>query len=234
MPLATQPQLDAGAAIAISVQVALTCTIVAAPLAVAAGWLLARRRFVGKSIVTAALFAPMVLPPVVTGLLLLELLGRGGPIGRVLGGLGVTIPFTRAAAVIAALVVGLPLFVMAARAAFEGVDRDYDEVSATLGLTRWRTFRRVTLPLAWPGVAAGAVLMFARSLGEFGATIVLAGNTDDTRTIAIALYALLDRPDGASATRVLVGASLAISLATLVAYEWLVRRQRRRLELDDR
>ncbi len=233
MPLSAQPPVDAGAAIGASLQVALLCTVFAAPLAIAGGWLLARRRFFGKALVSAALFAPMVLPPVVTGLLLLEVFGHDGPLGGALAMLGVSIPFTRAAAVIAALVVGMPLFVMAARAAFEGVDRSYDEVSATLGERPWRTFIRVTLPLAWPGLVAGAVLMFARSLGEFGATIVLAGNSGETRTIAIALYSLLDRPGDASETRILVGASLAISLATLVAYEWLNRRQRRRLELDE-
>lgn len=221
----------AGDAIALSLQVAACCTVAALPLAIALGWLLARREFVGKSVVSALVFAPMVLPPVVTGMLLLSLLGTRGLLGAWLGALGIEIPFTIAAAIIAALVVGLPLFVMSTRAAFAAIDPAYEELAASLGDTPWRAFRRVSLPLALPGLAGGAVLTFARALGEFGATIVLAGNTDDTRTIAIAIYTLLDRPDGADDAAALAWASIAISVLALAGYELLVRWQRRRLEL---
>jgi len=224
--------IDPFAAVRLSLVVALWCTVLGLPFAIALGWLLARKRFLGKTLVTALVMAPMVLPPVVTGLLLLGAFGKRGVFGPLLTALGVQVPFTLVGAVLAAAVVGLPLYVMSTRAAFEAIDPAYEELSATLGDTPWRTFVRVTLPLALPGIAGGAVLSFARSLGEFGATIVLAGNTDDTRTIAIAIYALLDRPGAHADVVWLSGASIAISLAALVGYELLVRRQRQRLELD--
>jgi molybdate transport system permease protein len=223
---------DAFATIRLSLVVALWCTVIGLPFAIAIGWLLARKRFFGKTLVSAAVMVPMVLPPVVTGLLLLGAFGRRGVFGPLLAALGIEVSFTLVGAVIAATVVGLPLFVMSTRAAFEAIDPEYEALSATLGDSPWRTFRRVTLPLALPGIAGGAVLAFARSLGEFGATIVLAGNTDDTRTISIAIYALLDRPDAHREVLVLSVASVALSLAALVGYELLVRRQRRRLEVD--
>lgn len=224
--------IDPLAAVRLSLVVALWCTVVGLPVAIALGWLLARKRFVGKTLVTALVMAPMVLPPVVTGLLLLSTLGKRGVLGSMLTALGIEVPFTLVGAVVAAGVVGLPLYVMSARAAFESIDPAYEELSATLGDTPWRTFVRVSLPLAVPGIAGGAVLSFARALGEFGATIVLAGNTDDTRTIAIAIYAMLDRPGDHASVVWLSTASIVISLAALVGYELLVRRQRARLELD--
>jgi molybdate transport system permease protein len=224
--------IDPLAAVRLSLVVAVWCTVLGLPIAIALGWLLARKRFVGKTLVTAVVMAPMVLPPVVTGLLLLAAFGKRGVFGPLLGALGIQVPFTIVGAVLAAAIVGLPLYVMSARAAFETVDPAYEELSATLGDPPRRTFVRVTLPLALPGIAGGAVLAFARALGEFGATIVLAGNTDDTRTIAIAIYALLDRPNAHAEVLWLSVASIAISLAALVGYELLVRRQRTRLELD--
>ncbi len=224
--------IDPFAAVRLSLVVALWCTVLGLPVAVALGWLLARKRFFGKTLVTALVMAPMVLPPVVTGLLLLSTFGKRGIFGPALASLGIEVPFTIVGAVIAAAVVGLPLYVMSARAAFEAIDPAYEELSATLGDSPWRTFVRVTLPLAIPGIAGGAVLSFARSLGEFGATIVLAGNTDDTRTIAIAIYAMLDRPGDHASVVWLSAASVVLSLAALVGYELLVRRQRSRLELD--
>jgi molybdate transport system permease protein len=224
--------IDLGATVRLSLVVALWCTVVASPIAIALGWLLARKQFVGKTLVTAAIMVPMVLPPVVTGLLLLGAFGRRGTFGSALAALGIDVAFTLTGAVLAAVVVGLPLFVMSTRAAFEAVDPAYEDLSATLGDRPWRTFVRVTLPLALPGIVGGAVLAFARALGEFGATIVLAGNTGDTRTISIAIYGLLDRPDAHREVLWLSLASIALSLAALVGYEVLVRRQRRRLELD--
>ncbi|MFO0633296.1 MAG: molybdate ABC transporter permease subunit [Nannocystaceae bacterium] len=222
-----------GDPIATSVAVATWATAIALPPAVALGWVLARREFTGKAVVSALLFAPMVLPPVVTGMLLLRLLGRNGPLGPWLEALGIAIPFSFAAAVLAATVVGFPLLVMSVRAAFAAVDPRYDALAATLGDGPWARFRKVVLPLSWPGIAGGAVLMFARALGEFGATIVLAGDSDDARTIAIAIYALLDHPRHQAEVTRLAGASVLLSLVALVAYERFVRWQRRRLQWDD-
>lgn len=179
------------------------------------------------------LLSPMVLPPVVTGLLLLDVVGRRTLLGGWLAARGLPLSFSFAAAVLAALTVGLPLYVWTARAAFQAVDRRYEEVSLTLGVSPGRTFLRVTLPLALPGLAAGMVLAFARGLGEFGATAVLAGNLEgETRTLALAIYSLLEVPDGEAAMRPLLLASVGLSLLALTGYELLLRWQRRRLELD--
>ena len=177
------------------------------------------------------MLAPLVIPPVVTGFLLLSLLGTQAPLGRALAAVGLSVPFTLVGATLAALVVGFPLYVVAVRGAFEVVDPHLEELSWTLGVPPWQTFRRVSLPLALPGIAAGAVLAFARALGEFGATVVLAGNVEgQTRTIALAVYSLLESPTGREAIWVLVGASVVLSLAALLGFEALTRRQRRLLE----
>jgi molybdate transport system permease protein len=211
-------------AVRVSLGVALLAAVLGLPPAVGLGWLLARKRFVGRTALGVVLLAPLVLPPVVTGFLLLRVLGRDGPLAFL------ELPFTLWAAVLAALVVGLPLYVVSARNAFEAVDPRYEELSHTLGVRPRRTFVRVTLPLALPGIAAGAVLAFARALGEFGATIVLAGNVEgETRTIALAVYTLLETPGGDDGAAVLSAASIALALFALVAYEALGRRQRRRL-----
>jgi len=217
--------VDPFRAIGLSLEVGLLAAALGLPFAVGIGWLLARRRFFGKALLTTLVFLPLVLPPVVTGFVLLRLFGRQG--------LGWPIPFTLAGAVLAALVVGLPLYVMAARAAFEAVDPRYEEVSLSLGVPPRRTFGRITLPLAMPGLAAGALLAFGRALGEFGATVVLAGNLEGrTRTIALAVYALLDAPQGEPLALELVAASVVLSLLTVLGWELLVRSQRRRLEVD--
>lgn len=222
-----RPVDNPASAIRLSLFVALLSTLLAAVPAVGLGWLLARRDFRGKALVSTAVLAPLVLPPVVTGYLMLSFLGREGLGGRLLGLLGVQVPFTLLGAVLAATVVGLPLFVLAARAAFEGVDRRYEEVAASLGDPPLRTFFRVALPLARSGILAGAVLAFARALGEFGATIVLAGNLQGaTRTIPLAVYTLMEAPGEGRAIWVLVGASILLSLGALVMYETLSRSQR--------
>ena len=169
----------------------------------------------------------------VTGFLLLSLLGTQSPVGAALASLGLPIPFTLLGAIIAAFVVGMPLYVLSIRGAFEGIDPLYEELSWTLGVRPRETFLRVSLPLALPGIAAGAILAFARSLGEFGATVVLAGNVEgSTRTIALAVYTLLEAPSGRETIWMLVGASVALSLLALLGFEMLSRRQRRRLESD--
>ena len=150
---------------------------------------------------------------------------------HVVGACAGSAPFTLLGATIAALVVGFPLYVISVRGAFEAVDPLYEELSSTLGVSPRRTFFRVSLPLALPGIVAGAVLAFARALGEFGATIVLAGNVEgSTRTISLAVYTLLESPSGREATWVLVGASVALSLIALLGFETLSRRQKQRLE----
>lgn len=224
---------DVVSAVRLSVEVAAVSTLLGLVPAVAVGRWLAAREVPGKSLVTALVLVPLVLPPVVTGLLLLDLFGREGPIGALLEPTGLRVVFTALGAVIAATVVGFPLYVITVRQAFEAVDPRYEEVAATLGDPPAAAFLRATLPLALPGIAAGAVLAFARALGEFGATVVLAGNFEGrTRTVALAVYALLDAPGDDPALPKLVVASLALALASLVVYEALVRWQRRRLELD--
>jgi molybdate transport system permease protein len=218
-------------AIRLSLMVALLATIAGLVPAVGLGWLLARREFRGKALLSTLVMAPLVMPPVVTGFLLLSVLGGGTPLGSRLASLGLPVPFTILGAAIAAFVVGLPLYVITIRGAFEAVDPMYEELSWTLGAPPRRTFFRVSLPLALPGIAAGAMLAFARALGEFGATVVLAGNVEgSTRTIALAVYTLLESPSGRSTIWVLVGASVGISLLALLGFEALSRRQKLRLE----
>jgi len=199
---------------------------------IAVGWLLARWNHAARALVHAAVMLPLVLPPVVTGYLLLELLGASGPLGRawhaVTGG---RIAYTTGAAVIAAAVVGFPLMVEGIRLSIAGVDRRLEDASRTLGRSRLQTFLRLTLPLSLPGVLAGAVLSFGRALGEFGATIVIAGNVEgETRTIPVAVYSLLHQPGGESAVWRLVAVSVAISMLALLLAFALARRQARRVE----
>lgn len=221
------PELDA---VRLSLWVATLGAALGLVPAVGLGYLLSRARFRGKSVLSVVLFLPLVMPPVVTGLLLLRVFGRRGLLGGALQGVGIQVPFTLVGAVLAALTVGLPLYVIAARSAFDAVDRRYEEVARSLGLRAWRVFARVTLPLALPGLAAGAVLAFARALGEFGATAIVAGDVPGrTRTIALAVYALLGTPDGEEAAMRLGMASVAMSLLALGAHELLLRRHRRRL-----
>ena len=223
--------LDSWSAVRLSLIVAFSAVLLGLVPAVGMGWLLARRDFLGKSFVSMIVMAPLVVPPVVTGFLLLSVLGRESVLGGWLAAVGLPIPFTLLGATLAALVVGFPLYVMAIRAVFDTVDRRFEEVSWTLGVPKAPTFRRISLPLALPGIAAGAVLAFARALGEFGATVVLAGNMEgETRTIALAVYSLLESPSGQGATWTLVIASVMLSLLALLGFEGLSRWQRRRME----
>ena len=171
-----------------SLAMATLATTLVLPAGVALAWLLARRRFVGHALVDTLVTLPLVLPPVATGLILLRVLGRRGPLGGLLETAGLEVVFTWKAVVVAMAVMGLPLLVRAARAAFEEVDRRYEEVAATLGASPARVFFTITLPLARRGVLAGAVLAFSRSLGEFGATVMIAGALPETRTLSVAIY----------------------------------------------
>lgn len=218
-------------AVWLSLQVGLLAAALGLFPALALGYLLARKRFVGHGLLSAVVLVPMVLPPVVTGLLLLEIVGRNTALGGVLADIGLPLSFSFGGAVLAALIVGLPLYVWSARAAFTAVDPRLEELAATLGAPPKQQLWRVTLPLALPGLAAGAVLAFARGLGEFGATAVLAGNIEgETRTISLAVYQLLEDPS-ASGVGLLVGASVLLSLGALLAFEGLNRWQQARLEL---
>jgi molybdate transport system permease protein len=222
--------LEALEAVRLSVLVGLWCVVLGFAPALGLGWLLARRDFPGKTALGTLLLAPLVLPPVVLGLLLLKVLGTKTLLGGALAALGLPVPFHLTGAVVAALTASLPLYVLSARMAFEAADARYEEAAATLGVPPATVFRRVAWPLAAPGLAAGAVLAFARGLGEFGATIVLAGNVAGrTRTLPLAVYSLLDAPANGEGLGHLVAASLLLSFGALAAFETLRRRQDRRL-----
>ncbi len=208
-------------------------TLAALPLAFALAWVLARLSFPGKVLLDGVIHLPLVVPPVVTGWVLLMAFAPGGPLGAPLERwLGVTVLFRWTGAAIAAGVMALPLMVRAMRLSIEAVDRRLEQAARTLGASRWRTFVTITLPLALPGVLAGAVLGFARSLGEFGATITFVSNVPgETQTLPLAIYAALQRPGGEAAVWRLAAISVAISLVALVVSEMLVRRQGRRLHV---
>jgi molybdate transport system permease protein len=197
---------------------------------VACAWLLARKRFYGKTMLDAIIHLPLVLPPVVVGYALLLLLGRAGVIGRWLDhSLGIQVAFTWRAAALASAIMGFPLLVRTSRLAIEMVDSRLEEAAATLGAGPLRVFTTVTLPLAAPGVLAGIVLAAARGLGEFGATITFAGNIEgQTRTLPLAIYTNSQVPGGDTAATRLVVVSVAVSLLAVVASELLVRRWSRR------
>ncbi|MCY4601066.1 MAG: molybdate ABC transporter permease subunit [Acidobacteria bacterium] len=189
-------------------------TLVMLPPGLALAWVLARREFMGRSVLETLVSLPVVIPPVATGLILLQLFGRRGPIGRILEPLGVEVVFTWKAVVIAMAVMGLPLFVRAARAAFEQVDQRYESIAATLGARPWRVFWTVSVPLAWRGVVAGLVLGYSRAVGEFGATIMLAGSLPETRTLSIAIYRDAELGNDA-AVMALIACSVAIGFVAV-------------------
>jgi molybdate transport system permease protein len=201
------------------------------PFGLALGWLLARRTFPGKWAVETAVNLPLVLPPVVTGYLLLSLLGRNSWFGGWLDAtLGIRIAFTWAAVVLAGSVMGFPLMVRAIRLAFQGLDPRLFQAARSLGAGPFDAFWSVSLPLARNGVLAGAVLAFARSLGEFGATLVFAANQPAHRTLALQIYTLWSEPGSDSEARMwrLVIASVLLAAAALAASEFLERRGARR------
>jgi molybdate transport system permease protein len=213
--------------IRLSLRVALVAVAGTLPVAFALAYLLARGRFPGRVLVDAVVHLPLVLPPVVTGWLLLLAFGRTGPAGAWLERvLGITLMFRWTGAALAAAVMALPLMVRAMRLSIEAVDPRLEGAARTLGAGPLRTFLTITLPLSLPGVLAGAVLGFARSIGEFGATISFVSNIPgETRTLPIAIYTALQVPGGEAIVTRLALVSVALSLAALVASEWLVRRQ---------
>jgi molybdate transport system permease protein len=200
-------------------------TLLVLPAGVVVAWLLARRSFRGRAIVETLVSLPLVMPPVATGLLLLMLLSRRGFIGHLLEAAGIQVVFTWKAVVLAMAAMGLPLLVRTARAGFEQVDARYEHVAATLGASPARIFLTISLRLAWPSVLGGAVLAFARALGEFGATIVVAGSIPGaTRTLAVAMYGYSETGQDAQAIAVLL-VSVSIAFVALLLANRLVERR---------
>ena len=214
-----------GQALRLSLVSATIATLISLVLGVPLAWVLARSAIRGRAVLRALVTVPLVLPPVVGGVALFLVLGRRGIIGAWLDEtFGVTIPFTMAAVVIAETFVAMPFLVISVEGALRAADTRFEDVAATLGAGRWTTFRRVTLPLVAPGVAAGAVLCWARALGEFGATITFAGNfPGTTQTMPLAVYLALQRDPEAAIVLSLV--LLVVSLATLLLLRdrWLGR-----------
>ena len=210
----------------LSVQVAFLATLLVLPLGIALGWLLARKDFVGKSLVDALINIPLVLPPVVSGYFLLLVLGPSGWIGQPLKALlGITLAFNQWAAVIAAAVVSLPLLVRSVRVAISAVDEELEDAARMLRASEFTVFRSITFPLAMNGIIAGTVLSFARAIGEFGATIVFASNiAGKTQTIPLAIFTYLNQPDGQEKVTVLVLISIVIAYLSMLLNELLLRR----------
>ncbi len=224
--------LDAAAytALALSLKVSLIATFFSLPVAIAVAWLLARRQFPGHALVSALVHLPLVLPPVVTGYLLLLTFGRNGAVGGLLESVGIVFAFRWTGAALAAAVMGFPLMVRAIRLSIEAVDPKLEEAAATLGAGRWAGFVRVTLPLIGPGILAGAVMGFAKAMGEFGATITFVANIPgQTQTLPSAIYAFLQVPSGeGSALRLVVLAS-GVAIGAVLLSEWLARRMAARI-----
>lgn len=205
----------------VTVATAAIATALMLPPGLLLAWLLARGRFRGRVLLETFISLPLVMPPVATGLILLMLLAPHGRIGRVLAEAGIEIVFTWKAVVIAMAVMGLPLLVRTARAGFEQVDTRYEHVASTLGARPFRVFLTVTLPLAYPSVAAAAVLCFARAIGEFGATMMIAGSIPgSTRTLAVAIYSFAETGRDTEAAQLVV-VSGAIAFAALALSNWI-------------
>jgi molybdate transport system permease protein len=217
---------DEWTAIELSLRIAIVATVVSLPFGLAIAWLLARKDFWGKAVVDGVVHLPLVLPPVVTGYLLLISFGRKGPIGAFLDHtFGIVFSFRWTGAALACGVMGFPLLVRAIRLSLESIDRKLEDAAATLGANRLWVFATVTLPLALPGVIAGMVLCFAKALGEFGATITFVSNIPgETQTLSAAIYTYTNVPGGDAAAGRLVLVAIALALGALIASEWFARR----------
>ena len=216
----------------LSLRVAGWAVLVSLPLGIAVAWLLARYRFPGHAIVNGIVHLPLVLPPVVVGFVLLLLLGRRGPLGAWLDDwFGITLAFTWQGAAVASAVVAFPLMVRAIRLSIEGMDRRLETAARTLGAPPLWVFLSISLPLMAPGVLTGAILAFARCLGEFGATITFVSNIPgETRTLPLALYTYTQVPGGLDGAFRLMVIAIVIAFAALIGSELLARALRRRLE----
>ncbi len=217
-------------AVALSLRVAVWATVVALPLGLFTAYALARWSFPGKQIVNGLVHLPLILPPVVTGYLLLMTFGTRTPVGAFLAEWGIVFAFRWTGAALAAGIMAFPLMVRAMRLSIEAVDPKLEQAAATLGASRVWVFVTVTLPLVLPGVLAGSVLAFAKAMGEFGATITFVSNIPgQTQTLPSAIYAFLQVPGGESSALRLVVVSVVVAMGALLASEWLARRVQRRM-----
>jgi molybdate transport system permease protein len=219
-------------ALVLSLKVALWSVVITLPLGLLTAWLLARKKFYGHALLNGIVHLPLVLPPVVIGFFLLALLGRQGPVGAFLHDVfGITLAFTWQGAAIASAIMAFPLMVRAIRLSLEGLDTGLEAAARTLGASPLRVFYSITLPLISPGVLAGVILAFARSMGEFGATITFVSNIPgETRTLPLAIFSLVQTPGGDAGALRLVVLSIALALAALLFSEYLAQRAKRRLE----
>jgi molybdate transport system permease protein len=220
-------------AVALSLKVASVAVLFSLPFGILMAWVLVRCRFPGKTLLDSVIHLPLVLPPVVVGYLLLTSFGRRGFIGEYLyDWFGFTFAFSWRGAALASAVIAFPLMVRAIRLALEGVDSKLELAARTLGAGRWRVFFTITLPLTLPGIIAGTVLAFARSLGEFGATITFVSNIPgETRTLPSAMYTLIETPGAEGAAARLCVIAIVLALCSLLISEWLARWGRKRLGL---
>ena len=224
------PDAVAWQALSLSLWVAVWATLIAVPMALWMAWLLARRDFPGNALLNALVHLPLVLPPVVTGYLLLVVFGRSGPGGRLLEEIGLQLAFHWSGAVLAAIIMGFPLMVRAMRLAIEAVDPKLEEAAATLGASAPAVFFRVTLPLILPGILAGAIMGFAKAIGEFGATITFVANIPgQTQTLPSAIWSALQIPGGEAQATWMVLMACVVAIAAVLLSEALARRVARRI-----
>ena len=222
---------DEWQAVALSLKVAFWAMALSLPLGIFTAYALARWRFPGKALLNGLVHLPLILPPVVTGYILLVVFGINGPLGALLARLGITLAFQWTGAMLAAAIMAFPLMVRAIRLSIEAVDPKLEEAAATLGATRLWVFVTITLPLIVPGIIAGAVLAFAKAMGEFGATITFVSNIPgQTQTVPSAIYAFLQAPGGEPAALRLVVVSVIVAMGALLASEWLARRAAKRVQ----
>lgn len=221
-------------AVRLSLIVATTAMLASLPFGLAVAWLLARGRFWGKSLLDAVVHLPLILPPVVTGYLLLIWFGRRGPVGQILyDWFGIVLSFRWTGAVLACAVMGFPLLVRAIRLSIEAVDRKLEDAAGTLGASPFWVFLTVTLPLCLPGVLVGMILCFAKAMGEFGATITFVSNIPgETQTLPSAIYTFTQVPNGDAGAMRLTLISIVISVAALFVSEWLARAVGRRIAVE--
>ncbi|MEC5342088.1 molybdate ABC transporter permease subunit [Brenneria populi] len=218
-------------AVELSLKVSLAAVVCSLPVGILMAWILVRFRFPGKSLLDSIIHLPLVLPPVVIGYLLLVAMGRRGVIGAWLyEWFGFSFSFSWRGAALASAIVAFPLMVRAIRLSLEAVDTRLEQAARTLGASPWRVFFTITLPLSFPGIVVGTVLAFARSLGEFGATITFVSNIPgETRTIPLAMYTLIETPGAEADAARLCAIAIALSLVSLLLSEWLTNWSRKRL-----
>lgn len=217
-------------AVSLSLRVSIVATLVSLPLGVFVAYALARWSFPGKTLLNGAVYLPLILPPVVTGYLLLVTFGTRGPVGSLLAEVGIVFAFRWTGAALAAGIMAFPLMVRAIRLSIEAVDPKLEAAAATLGAPRLFVFATVTLPLILPGIIAGAILGFAKAMGEFGATITFVSNIPgETQTLPSAIYTFLQVPGGEPAAFRLVVISVIVAMVALIAAEFVARRVARRV-----